>query len=130
MSHLSYTKLTTEVQLNQLRTFAESFDHQVSTDDLLFPILIVSYEDKWIGYVKIMNNMVGIAAWNPKVEVPQRVFRKAMEDIVAWAKINAALNNQIFPGFIAKGNDSAISDEFCEALGTVDTGFKLFSITR
>jgi hypothetical protein len=125
---ITYEKVRTQNQVDDLKTFASSIDHDITALDLMSPILNIFWNKRLIGYVKIMNNMVGFTAWSQDEDIPPRIFHKAFSEVIAWAKVNAELTNQIHPGFVAKGDDSPIQDGFLERAGLSDSGFRLFNI--
>lgn len=127
---IHFERLKTDDQLQNLKRFSEEYDHPITLEDLLFPMYIVSWNDRWIGWIKIFQNVLYQVSWHPNLGVPPRIFSKAFDELKGFAKIRAAETGQIFPGFLMVGDDSTIPDEVVKKLGFEDSGFRLFRLER
>jgi hypothetical protein len=67
----------------QLQTFANSFDHSIETWS--HPIFIAKTDNKWIGYIQIVNQPTVFTAWKPEA-ASARTIIEAMLQLVGWVR--------------------------------------------
>ena len=126
--HITWSRLENAEQLEELNAFAKTFDHILTEDDLTEPILIAKCGEEYIGYVQIVGDRLAFPAWSPNV-YPTKTVR-AIEELIAWSKFDAAIKGRPIVGFVARSKDSPFDEDAMNKLGFENVNMELWSVKK
>lgn len=125
--HISFMKVGSLEDFDNLKEFAKTFDHELFDSDLSSTIIKVYHEGELIGYICIYKNAIAFPAFHPEKSTPGLSY-KATAECLAWAKMQGAMNGDAIIGFVARDDNSPFTDEHMAKMGLLDTGMRLFKV--
>lgn len=113
-----------EARWNQLRTFAQTFDHDIPCRKWV--AMAYRWNNEWVGYCQIMDTPVIFPALHPE-KVSPRIVTEIMKAHIGYAKLNPYQKQE---GFVAVPTDpnTKFQPGIMHKLGFNQTGHQLYEI--
>jgi hypothetical protein len=122
---ISFEKVETQQQWDELKAFAASFNHKID-DTTLTPLIAVRRGKKLFAYFVVLNMPVLMPSFHP-ILTTKRDFVEMVEQVRSWAWLST-IGHERFPKGVAWAafSNPNISRRLLERMGFRSTNHELF----